>query len=57
MNITYLDSKGNRTEVKGKVGDNLMYLAHRYDIPMEGKKSIINRAQNNGRSTDNAGSV
>jgi hypothetical protein len=38
VNITYIDSKGDRTEVEGKVGDNVMYLAHRYNIPLEGKK-------------------
>ncbi|KAK3726567.1 hypothetical protein QZH41_011027, partial [Actinostola sp. cb2023] len=36
VNITYIDAKGERHEVKGKVGDNVMYLAHRYNIPIEG---------------------
>lgn len=27
---------GNRIAIRGKIGDNLLYLAHRYDIPMEG---------------------
>ncbi|KXJ19302.1 adrenodoxin-like protein, mitochondrial [Exaiptasia diaphana] len=36
VNITYIDAKGERHDVKGKVGDNVMYLAHRYNIPIEG---------------------
>ncbi|CAH1642548.1 unnamed protein product [Spodoptera littoralis] len=36
VNITYVDKDGNRIKVRGKVGDNVMYLAHRHDIPMEG---------------------
>ncbi|KAJ8705967.1 hypothetical protein PYW07_010744 [Mythimna separata] len=36
VNITYIDKDGNRIKVRGKVGDNVMYLAHRYEIPMEG---------------------
>jgi len=27
---------GNQLKIKGKVGDNVMYLAHRYQIPLEG---------------------
>lgn len=36
VNIKYIDKNGNETKVRGKIGDNAMYLAHRYDIPMEG---------------------
>ncbi|XP_017465851.1 PREDICTED: adrenodoxin-like protein, mitochondrial [Rhagoletis zephyria] len=36
VNVTYIDKDGNRTEVKGKVGDNVLYLAHRHGIEMEG---------------------
>ncbi|KAJ4442424.1 adrenodoxin-like protein 1, mitochondrial [Periplaneta americana] len=36
VNITYIDKDGNRIPVKGKVGDNVLYLAHRYGIEMEG---------------------
>ncbi|XP_021193153.3 adrenodoxin-like protein 1, mitochondrial [Helicoverpa armigera] len=36
VNIVYIDKDGNRINVKGKVGDNVMYLAHRHEIPMEG---------------------
>lgn len=36
VNVTYIDRNGNRIEVKGKVGDNLLYLAHRHGIEMEG---------------------
>lgn len=37
VNIVYVDKDGNKTNVRGKVGDNILYLAHRYGIHMEGK--------------------
>ncbi|XP_053952713.1 adrenodoxin-like protein 1, mitochondrial [Anastrepha ludens] len=36
VHVTYIDKDGKRTEVKGKVGDNVLYLAHRHGIEMEG---------------------
>lgn len=36
MNVVYITKDGERVSVRGKVGDNLLYLAHRYEIPMEG---------------------
>ncbi|TMW51475.1 hypothetical protein DOY81_003446 [Sarcophaga bullata] len=36
VRVTYIDKNGKRIEVKGKVGDNVLYLAHRYEIEMEG---------------------
>nr|XP_054764323.1 adrenodoxin-like protein 1, mitochondrial [Lytechinus pictus] len=36
VNITYVTKDDERIEVKGKVGDNVMYLAHRYGIEIEG---------------------
>lgn len=36
VNIIYTDKNGNRKPVRGKVGDNVLYLAHRYGIEMEG---------------------
>lgn len=36
VNITYTDKFGKATKVRGKVGDNVLYLAHRYGIEMEG---------------------
>lgn len=36
MTVIFVTKDGNKVHVKGKVGDNLLYLAHRYDIPMEG---------------------
>ncbi|OAD57891.1 Adrenodoxin-like protein, mitochondrial [Eufriesea mexicana] len=36
VNITFIDKTGKRIPVKGKVGDNVLYLAHRYGIEMEG---------------------
>lgn len=36
MNVTYIDKDGKEFKVRGKVGDNALYLAHRYEIEMEG---------------------
>ncbi len=36
VNITYEDRDGQRLAIKGKVGDNALYLAHRHNIEMEG---------------------
>uniref|UniRef100_A0A182QMT9 2Fe-2S ferredoxin-type domain-containing protein n=1 Tax=Anopheles farauti TaxID=69004 RepID=A0A182QMT9_9DIPT len=36
VNITYIDKDGKETAVRGKVGDNVLYLAHRYGVEMEG---------------------
>ncbi|XP_015594736.1 adrenodoxin-like protein, mitochondrial [Cephus cinctus] len=36
VNITYIDKNGQRIPVRGKVGDNVLYLAHRFNIEMEG---------------------
>ena len=36
VNITYTDKFGKATKVRGKVGDNVLYLAHRHGIEMEG---------------------
>lgn len=36
VNVTYVNKDGVKTTVKGKVGDNVLYLAHRHGISMEG---------------------
>ena len=36
VNVTFIDRDGDRHEIKGKVGDNVLYLAHRHGIEMEG---------------------
>lgn len=36
VNITYITKDGNKFPVKGKIGDNVLYLAHRHNIDMEG---------------------
>ena len=35
--MVYVDKDGSRHEIRGKVGDNVLYLAHRYGIEMEGE--------------------
>ena len=34
--MTFIDRDGEVHKVRGKVGDNVLYLAHRYDIELEG---------------------
>ncbi|KAL4707526.1 hypothetical protein ACJJTC_000278 [Scirpophaga incertulas] len=36
VNVYYVDKDGKKIKVRGKVGDNVLYLAHRYGIEMEG---------------------
>lgn len=36
VNITYITKDGARIPIKGKIGDNCLYLAHRHNIDMEG---------------------
>ncbi|CAG9822820.1 unnamed protein product [Phaedon cochleariae] len=36
VSVTVINKDGERISLTGKVGDNLLYLAHRYQIPMEG---------------------
>ncbi|KAL3869970.1 hypothetical protein ACJMK2_042590 [Sinanodonta woodiana] len=36
VSIVYIDKNGKRYPVKGKIGDNAMYLAHRHGIEIEG---------------------
>jgi len=36
VNVTFIDRDGEVHMVRGKVGDNVLYLAHRYDIELEG---------------------
>lgn len=36
VNITYITKDGQRIPIKGKIGDNVLYLAHRHNIDMEG---------------------
>jgi len=36
VNIVYIDRDNNRRPISGKVGDNVLYLAHRHGIDLEG---------------------
>jgi len=36
VNVTFVTKEKKRFPVRGKVGDNLLYLAHRYHVEMEG---------------------
>jgi len=36
VTVTYIDREGISHQIKGKVGDNVMYLAQRHDLDIEG---------------------
>jgi len=36
VNVIFIDKTGKRMPIRGKVGDNILYLAHRYGIELEG---------------------
>eukprot|EP01134_Creolimax_fragrantissima_P000775 CFRG0775T1 len=36
VNVTIVLRDGTEKVLRGKVGDNLLYLCHRFDVPMEG---------------------
>uniref|UniRef100_UPI0037E72BC5 ferredoxin-2, mitochondrial n=1 Tax=Semicossyphus pulcher TaxID=241346 RepID=UPI0037E72BC5 len=36
VNVVYVDRSGQRIPVKAKVGDNVLYLAHKHGIELEG---------------------
>uniref|UniRef100_M3ZTH9 Ferredoxin-2, mitochondrial n=1 Tax=Xiphophorus maculatus TaxID=8083 RepID=M3ZTH9_XIPMA len=36
VNVVYIDRSGERIPVKAKVGDNVLYLAHKHGIDLEG---------------------
>ena len=42
VNIIFIDKEGKKRPVRGKVGDNVLYLAHRYGIELEGKCAALN---------------
>eukprot|EP00112_Aurelia_sp_Birch-Aquarium-sp1_P000190 Seg1015.2 transcript_id=Seg1015.2/GoldUCD/mRNA.D3Y31 product="Ferredoxin-2 mitochondrial" protein_id=Seg1015.2/GoldUCD/D3Y31 len=36
VNIVFIDRNNKRRPIRGKVGDNVLYLAHRHEIELEG---------------------
>ncbi|KAG8546307.1 hypothetical protein GDO81_019274 [Engystomops pustulosus] len=36
VDVIFVDREGKRIPVKGKLGESVLYLAHRYDIDLEG---------------------
>ncbi|XP_075042154.1 ferredoxin-2, mitochondrial isoform X2 [Mixophyes fleayi] len=36
VDVVFIDRAGKRIPVQGKVGESVLYLAHRYDIELEG---------------------
>ena len=36
VNVVFIDKNCKRIQIRGKVGDNVLYLAHRYGIELEG---------------------
>ena len=40
VNIVYIEKDGTRIPVAGKIGDNVMYLAHRHQVELEGNQNF-----------------
>lgn len=36
VNVIFIDKTGKKVSIRGKIGDNVLYLAHRHEIEMEG---------------------
>lgn len=36
VNIAFINKDGKRVPIRGKIGDNLLYLGHRYGVEIEG---------------------
>jgi hypothetical protein len=36
VNITFVNKNGKHIPIRGKIGDNLLYLGHRYGVEIEG---------------------
>jgi len=36
VNIVFIDKDGKHIPLRGKIGDNLLYLGHRYGVGIEG---------------------
>ena len=36
VNVVYINKERKRIAIRGKIGDNLMYLGHRHGIEIEG---------------------
>lgn len=41
VNVVYIDRSGKRIPIKAKVGDNVLYLAHKHGIELEGQSSFF----------------
>lgn len=37
VNITFITKENQRIPLRGKIGDNLLYLGHRYGVEIEGE--------------------
>ena len=36
MNVVFINKDGQRVPIRGKIGDNFLYLGHRYGVEIEG---------------------
>ena len=36
VNVIFINKDGNHVPIRGKIGDNLLYLGHRYAVGIEG---------------------
>lgn len=45
VNVTFMDKTGKRIPLRGKIGDNLLYLGHRFGVEIEGRATKNKTAQ------------
>lgn len=48
VNVNFINKDGNCVPIRGKIGDNLLYLGHRYGVGIEGTR--VSHARHHGHS-------
>ena len=49
VNVVFIDKEGKRHPIRGKVGDNILFLARRHGIGLEGIHATNNTLRGAGR--------
>jgi hypothetical protein len=57
VNVTFITRKGERRPIRAKVGDNVLYLAHRYGIELEGQLWIVLRPRRAHAAVDDCSAL
>ena len=46
VNVVFIDKEGKRHPIRGKVGDNILFLARRHGIGLEGIHATLTQNKN-----------